>query len=249
VMVLLDDSFATIVKAIERGRAIYNNIRRFLIYLFTHNLGELFPIVFATLTGLPVVPLNALQVLSIDLGSDVLPALALGAEEPEPGLLDQPPRPRSERLMSRTVIGRFLFLGSIQAVGATASFYFALHAGGWHWGDPLSGTSHLYHQAITMTQAGIVFSQVFNGFAVRTDRQSVFTVGLFSNRRLVYAEALAVGIMLAISYWPPLQRLLGTAALPASWWAVPALFGVVALLAEELRKAIVRRRAKLRARR
>ena len=101
VMVLLDDSFATIVKAIEGGRAIYNNIRRFLIYLFTHNIGELFPIVFATLTGLPVVPLNALQVLSIDLGSDVLPALALGAEEPEPGLLEQPPRPRTERLMSR----------------------------------------------------------------------------------------------------------------------------------------------------
>jgi magnesium-transporting ATPase (P-type) len=191
VMVLLDDSFATIVKAIERGRAVYNNIRRFLIYLFTHNLGELFPIVFATLTGLPVVPLNALQVLSIDLGSDVLPALALGAEEPEPGLLEQPPRPRSERLMSRAVIGRFLFLGSIQAVGATASFYFALHAGGWRWGDPLSSSEHLYHQAITMTQAGIVFSQVFNGFAVRTDRKSVFAVGLFSNRRLVYAQGVA----------------------------------------------------------
>jgi magnesium-transporting ATPase (P-type) len=248
VMVLLDDSFATIVKAIERGRAIYNNIRRFLIYMFTHNLGELFPIVFATLSGLPVVPLNALQVLSIDLGSDVLPALALGAEEPEPGLLDQPPRPRNERLMSRAVIGRFLFLGSIQAVGATASFYFALYAGGWRWGDALSGSSHLYHQAITMTQAGIVFSQVFNGLAVRTDRQSVFTVGIFSNRRLIYAEALAVAIMLAISYAPPLQSLLGTAALPASWWLVPAGFGVVALIAEELRKAVVRRRARPRGR-
>ena len=144
VMVLLDDSFATIVKAIERGRAVYNNIRRFLVYLFTHNIGELFPIVFATLAGLPVVPLNALQVLSIDLGSDVLPALALGAEEPEPGLLKQPPRPRTERLLSRGVIGRFVFLGLIQAVGATASFYFALYEGGWRWGDPLSSSdAHL----------------------------------------------------------------------------------------------------------
>ena len=249
VMILLDDSFATIIKAIERGRAVYNNIRRFLIYLFTHNLGELFPIVFATLAGLPVVPLNALQVLSIDLGSDVLPALALGAEEPEPGLLEQPPRPRNERLMSRTVIGRFLFLGLIQGIGATACFYFALYAGGWHWGDPLSNSSHLYHQAITMTQAGIVFSQVFNGFAVRTDRQSVFSIGLFSNRPLVFAEALGVAIMLAISYVPALQSLLGTAALPAWYWAVPATFGVVALIAEELRKAIVRRRDKLRKRR
>jgi P-type Ca2+ transporter type 2C len=241
VMVLLDDSFATIVKAIERGRAVYNNIRRFLVYLFTHNIGELVPIVFATLTGLPVVPLNALQVLSIDLGSDVLPALALGAEEPEPGLLQRPPRPRDERLMSRAVIGRFVFLGLIQAVGATASFYFALYEGGWRWGDPLSTSQHIYHQAITMTQAGIVFSQVFNGFAVRTDRRSVFSIGLFSNRALVAAQALSVALMLAFSYAPPLQSLLGTAALPAYYWAVPAAFGVVALIAEELRKAYVRR--------
>ncbi len=242
VMVLLDDSFATIVKAIERGRAVYNNIRRFLVYLFTHNIGELFPIVFATLAGLPVVPLNALQVLSIDLGSDVLPALALGAEEPEPGLLKQPPRPRGERLLSRGVIGRFVFLGLIQAVGATASFYFALYEGGWRWGDALSSSDHVYHQAITMTQAAIVFSQVFNGFAVRTDRRSVFSIGIFSNRRLVAAQALGVGIMLAISYAPPLQSVFGTAALPAYYWAVPAAFGVVALLAEELRKLYVRRR-------
>jgi len=241
VMVLLDDSFATSVRAVELGRAVYKNIQRFLVYLFTHNIGELFPIVFATLTGLPVVPLNALQVLSIDLGSDVLPALALGAEEPEPGLLEQPPRPRSERLMSRAVLGRVAFLGSIQAVGATTSFYFALYAGGWRWGDPLSASSHLYHQAITMTQAAIVFSQVFNGFAVRTDRESVFTIGIFSNRRLVLAEAIGIAIMFAISYLPPLQSLLGTAALPAYYWTVPAAFGVVALVAEELRKAYLRR--------
>jgi magnesium-transporting ATPase (P-type) len=241
VMVLLDDSFATIVKAIERGRAVYNNIRRFLVYLFTHNIGELVPIVFATLTGLPVVPLNALQVLSIDLGSDVLPALALGAEEPEPGLLERPPRPRAERLMSRAVIGRFVFLGVIQAIGATASFYFALYEGGWSWGDPLTTSQHIYRQAITMTQAGIVFSQVFNGFAVRTDRRSVFSVGFFSNRPLVAAQALSVALMLAFSYAPPLQSLLGTAALPAYFWAVPAAFGVLALIAEELRKAYVRR--------
>ena len=82
--------------------------------------------------------------------------------------------------MSRGVIGRTLFLGLIQALGATASFYFALYSGGWHWGDPLSASSHLYHQAITMTQAAIVFSQVFNGFAVRTDRESVFAIGIFS---------------------------------------------------------------------
>jgi magnesium-transporting ATPase (P-type) len=141
------------------------------------------------------------------------------------------------------MIGRFAFLGLIQAIGATVGFYFALYAGGWAWGDPLSTSDHIYAQAITMTQAGIVFSQVFNGFAVRTDRESVFSVGLFSNRALVAAEALGVAIMLACSYAPPLQSLLGTAALPAHYWLVPAAFGVVALLAEELRKAVLRRRS------
>ena len=215
VMVLLDDSFATIVKAIERGRAVYNNIRRFLVYLFTHNIGELFPIVFATLAGLPVVPLNALQVLSIDLGSDVLPALALGAEQPEPGLLKQPPRPRTERLLSRGVIGRFVFLGLIQAVGATASFYFALYAGGWRWGDPLSSSEHIYHQAITMTQAAIVLSQLFNGFAVRTDRAACSRSGSSPTAPRRWQE-LVGGIMLSISYSPPFQSVFGTAALPAT---------------------------------
>ena len=150
--------------------------------------------------------------------------------------------------MSRALIGRFVFLGAIQAVGATFSFYFALYQGGWRWGDPLSGSSHLYHQAITMTQAGIVFSQVFNGFAVRTDRASVFSVGFLSNRLLVFAEALGVAIMLAISYAPPLQSLFGTAALPAYYWLVPAAFGVVALIAEELRKAYLRHRRPAEAR-
>ncbi len=240
IMVLLDDSFATIVKAIELGRAIYKNIRRFLVYLFTHNLGELFPIVFATLAGLPVVPLNALQVLAIDLGSDVLPALALGIEAPEPGLLDEPPRPRTERLMSGAVFQRFFFLGTIQALGATGSFFYALFAGGWQWGQPLTDAMPMYHQALTMTQAGIVFSQFFNGFAVRTDRTSVFSVGLLSNPFLVVAEFLSVGIMLAISYFPPLQTVFSTAALPWYYWSVPAGFGLVALWAEEARKAVAR---------
>jgi magnesium-transporting ATPase (P-type) len=146
--------------------------------------------------------------------------------------------------MSGALIRRFAFLGAFQAVGATMSFYFALVMGGWGWGDPLTTSSHVYHQAITMTQAAIVFSQVFNGFAVRTDVRSVFSIGLFSNRFLVFSQALGVGIMLAISYVPFLQGVFGTAALPAYYWLVPAAFGLVAFVAEELRKALLRRRAR-----
>ncbi|GEM_PF-3097895 len=124
-MILLDDSFASIVAAVELGRSVYQNIRKFLIYLFSHNLAELAPILVATLVGFPLVALSALQVLSIGLGSDVMPALALGAERPEPGIMDRPPRSPSERLFSAAVIRRFLFLGTIQAVGVVFLFLLA----------------------------------------------------------------------------------------------------------------------------
>ncbi len=92
VMILLDDSFASIVHAVELGRTVYANIKKFVLYLFSHNIGELMPFVFVSLAGVPLVPLTALQVLAIDLGSDVAPALALGTENPEPGLMNRPPR-------------------------------------------------------------------------------------------------------------------------------------------------------------
>ncbi|NUP38014.1 MAG: cation-transporting P-type ATPase, partial [Streptomyces sp.] len=111
VMVLLDDSFASITTAVRLGRSVYQNIRKFLIYLFSHNIAELMPILAATFAGFPLVPITAVQILAIDLGSDVLPALALGAEPPESDVMDRPPRSRRERLFSTAVMGRILFLG------------------------------------------------------------------------------------------------------------------------------------------
>ena len=100
-MILLDDSFASIIKAVEQGRGVYANVKKMITYIFSHNMAELFPFVFAALGGVALVPLRRLQVLSIDLGSDVLPGLALGTELPEPGVMKLPPRARSERLLSR----------------------------------------------------------------------------------------------------------------------------------------------------
>ena len=104
-------------------------------YLFSHNAGELFPFVFATLAGVHLVPLSALQVLSIDLGSDVLPALALGTERPEPGTMQRPPRPRGTKLLDSATLKRIAFLGSIQSVWAVIGFLYVLLSHGWHWGD------------------------------------------------------------------------------------------------------------------
>jgi P-type Ca2+ transporter type 2C len=240
VVVLLDDSFASIAAAIELGRAVYRNIQRFLVYIFSHNLAELAPILVATAVGFPLVPLSALQVLAIDLGSDVLPALALGAERPEADTMSRPPRPPSEHLFSWAVIRRFLFLGSIQSIGVVAAFFWKIHSA--HLGfDQFTASTPAYREAVTMTQAGIVVSQFFNSFAVRTERQSVLAAGLFSNPPLVAAGVLALGFMAAVSYVPVLQAVFHTAALSVVDWLVLVGFGALLLVADEVRKALHRR--------
>jgi P-type Ca2+ transporter type 2C len=246
VMVLLDDSFASIVAAVELGRSVYQNIRKFLIYLFSHNLAELSPILAATIVGFPLVPLTALQVLAIDLGSDVMPALALGAEPPEPGIMDRPPRAPSERLFSWAVVRRFLFLGTIQSAGVVFAFFWRIHSAHLAFSH-FTVTNHVYREALTMTEAGIVMSQFFNGFAVRTDEQSVFKVGLLSNLPLVAAEFVGVGIMSCISYLPPLQHVFHTTGLTKYDWLMLTTFGFALLVADEIRKFVHRSRRRLAA--
>jgi calcium-translocating P-type ATPase len=241
VMVLLDDSFASIAAAVELGRAVYQNIRRFLIYLFSHNVAELAPILVATFAGFPLVPLSALQVLAIDLGSDVLPALALGAERPEPGTMDRPPRPPAEHLFSWAVVRRFLFLGTIQSAGVVFAFFWRVHSAHLPFADFTAGNP-VYREALTMTQAGIVISQFFNSLAVRTDRESVLRAGLLSNPPLIGAGLLGLGFMAAVSYLPALQAVFRTAPLRLSDWLMLAGFGALLLAADEARKAWHRRR-------
>jgi magnesium-transporting ATPase (P-type) len=242
VMVLLDDSFASITTAVGLGRSVYRNIRKFLIYLFSHNIAELVPILAATFAGFPLVPITAVQILAIDLGSDVLPALALGAEPMEHDVMDSPPRPRRERLFSTAVMGRILFLGGIQALGVCAVFFWHIHASGIPYAD-FTKSDPVYREAITMVQAGIVVSQFFNALAVRTDRQSVFRAGLFTNPWLLAAGCFGIGLMAAISYAPPLRAIFNTAPLAAADWAVLAAFGALLLAAEEARKWVLRRRS------
>ncbi|MFI9201586.1 cation-translocating P-type ATPase [Streptomyces sp. NPDC053048] len=244
VMVLLDDSFASIAVAVRLGRSVYQNIRKFLVYLFSHNIAELVPILAATFTGFPLVPISAVQILAIDLGSDVLPALALGTEPPEPDVIQRPPRSRDERLFSTDVVRRFLFLGSIQAIGVCAVFFWRVNSAGIPY-SAFTSDNPVYREAITMTQAGIVVSQFFNALAVRTERQSVLRAGLFSNPRLLAAGALGIALMAAISYAPPLQAVFHTAPLSPADWAVLACLGLLLLVAEETRKWWLRRRKTL----
>ncbi|MEV5408802.1 cation-transporting P-type ATPase [Thermopolyspora sp. NPDC052614] len=241
VMVLLDDSFASIAAAVELGRSVYQNIRKFLIYVFSSNIGELAPIVVATLAGFPLVPLSAVQILAVDLGSDVMPALALGAEPPERGVMDAPPRSRRKTLFSLATLRRILFLGGIQAAGVIALFFWKIGGAGLPF-DAFTPDDPVYREAITLVHAGIVVSQFFNSLTIRSERDSVFAVGLLTNRNLLAAGALGISFMCAVSYWPPLQTLFNTAPLSLQDWALLLATGALVLVGDEIRKAVIRRR-------
>ena len=174
-MVLLDDNFASIVNAIEEGRAVYENIRKFLTYVLVHNVAELVPFLGFALFKIPLA-LTPIQALAVDMGTDSLTALGLGVERPAPRVMQRPPRPRSERLMNWPLARRaYLFLGLIEAAGAMAAFFFVLHAGGWRFGEELAPQDPLYLQATTACLSAIIVMQIVNVFLCRSASRSVFS--------------------------------------------------------------------------
>mgnify|MGYP005851896901 CR=1 FL=1 len=161
-LVLADDHFATIVNAIEEGRAVFANARKFLTYILTSNVPEIVPYLAFVLLRIPL-PLTVVQILAVDLGTDLLPALALGAERPDPDVMARPPRSRRERLLSTPLLLRaYGFLGPIQAAAAMAAYFAVLDAGGWTWGQTRAPSDPLYLRATTACLAAIVAMQVAN---------------------------------------------------------------------------------------
>ena len=240
-IILLDDNFASIVAAIEEGRSVYANIRKFLTYILTSNIPELIPYLAFALFRIPL-PLTIIQILAVDLGTDMLPALALGAEKPHPGIMKQPPRPRNKRLLSASILLRgYGFLGLMEAAAAMAAFFFVLKRAGWN-GHPLESNNPLYLQATTACLSAIIIMQIANIFACRSSVQSAFAFRLLSNRLILVGIAAELAIILIIVYTPWGNRAFGTAPIPASVWLFVAPFAVAMLALEEFRKWIVRRR-------
>jgi Ca2+-transporting ATPase len=234
-MVLTDDNYASIVAAVEQGRVIYSNIRKFVFYLLSCNLAEIVVIFTATLAGLPS-PLAPIQLLWLNLITDGAPALALGVERGDPDTMNQPPRPPTE-----PVIHRPMRLGIVVQTVAIASvtlvaFVYALQT---RPGDLI--------YAETMAFVTLSASELLRAFTARSERYSVFRVGLFANRTMVYAVASSFGLLLAVVYVPFLQPFFGTVPLAASDWAtiVPLLF--VPAIAAELTKWAQRTAARRRA--
>jgi len=237
-MILTDDNFATIVGAIKEGRTIYENIRKFITYIFSHETAEIIPFVLMVVLGIPL-PITVMQILAIDLGTDTLPALALGVGPSESDVMDRPPRSRKEGLLNRFVIIRgYVFLGLIEAVLVMSGYFWVLFSAGWSFGIDLSFSDPLYLKATTMVFAGIVMAQIGNLLGCQTTRTSAFKVGLFKNRWILRGIIFEVIVLLSIIYIPLLQNIFSTTALGLTEWLYLLPFIPIIFFAEELRKYI-----------
>ncbi len=241
-MALTDDNFATIVTAVRAGRRVYDNVRKFIVYIFAHATPEVVPFLLFALSGGQIpLPLTVLQILAIDLGTETLPALALGREPAEPGLMNRPPRSKKENVINATMLGRaWGLLGGVSVVLVLTGFFVTLLAGGWHFGADVSGGSSLHEtwqEATTMTFLGIVSCQIGTAFAARTQVASLRTVGVFSNRLLLWGIAFEIAFAAAVVVVPPLRHAFGTALPPWEHLMLLPFFPVAVWGVDELWRA------------
>ena len=250
-MVLTDDNYASIVSAIEQGRVIYNNIRKFVFFLLSSNIAEIMIIFLPTLAGLPI-PLTAIQLLILNLITDGAPALALAMEKGDPDVMQVPPRPKSESILNgpiRTgiliqtiaqttaVLGAFILglLWTAEAAGAAigGNWVQLLFSYNWEMVD--------IRTAETMAFATLTLCELFRAYTVRSERASVFSLGFFSNRWMQYAVGFSLLVLLAICLIPPLQPIFSTHYLTAVEWGVVLAFALIPAVTEEITKFFFRR--------
>jgi len=239
-MIVLDSNFASIVAAVEEGRTVYSNIRRFTTYVLASNMPELAPFIMFVMFKFPLA-LTIMQILAIDLGTDLVPALGLGAEMPEPGIMERPPRGPKEHLVNGWVLLRaYVWQGGLEIVLSLVAFFWAYLQRGWMPGRPMAMSGPDYVYATTMTLAGIVACQVGNVFCNRTHRQSVFKVGFFKNKLVLIGVLAEICLLLALIYVPFLEGVFGLTPLSLSDWGFLATFPVIMIALDEIRKLIMR---------
>lgn len=240
-LVLLDDNFSTIVAAIEQGRATFANTRRFLTYHLTDNVAELAPFVVWALSGgrFPLA-LGVLQVLSLDIGTDILPALALGMEAPSRALLEHPPQGR--HLLDRAVLMRaFGLLGPVEALVEMVAFVASMAALGWRPGLPFPGGSAVL-AASGAAFSAVVIGQMANAFVCRSASRWPGTLGWFTNRLLVYAVTAELALLLLFLHFRPLAMILGHGPPTVVGTACALLAFPAVVLVDALHKGILNRR-------
>lgn len=230
-VILLDDNFASIVAGIEEGRTIFANIKKFTNYVLVSNGPEIIPYLLFMLFPVPLA-LTVVQILSIDLCTDIIPSMALGQEKPDPTTMRQPPRDRRQGLMNfRLVLHSYGFLGLIEAAFSLSLFFWVLYAGGWVWGAELATNDPLYHSATGIALASIVLMQIGNLFG----RRSRFGLGIdreaFRNPLIIAGVTIEIVLSWAILYAPSINGILGTGPVDVqvylvAWLGVPLIFGM-----------------------
>ncbi|MBC7254970.1 MAG: HAD-IC family P-type ATPase, partial [Chloroflexi bacterium] len=228
-MVLTDDNYASIVAAVEQGRVIYSNIRKFVYFLLSCNIAEILIIFVAILANLSS-PLTAIQLLWLNLITDGAPALALGVEKGDPDIMDRPPRPPKEPVINRPMWAGIVVQSIVDAAVVLAVYIIGLQRFGY-----LEAIPH------TMAFATLSLVELLRVFPVRSERRPIFEIGLFSNRSMLYAVGVSFLLLLLVVYIPFLQPIFGTAPLGWAQWKVMLPLLVVPPVVAELIKWVIRR--------
>ena len=238
-MVLADDKFNTIVNAIREGRTIYGNLKKFTYYIFSCNIGELFTVFAAIIFSLPA-PVTATLILAVDLGTDVLPALALGVEPTEKDTMDRPPRNPKERIMEKGFILRYVYVGTFIGLIVTSVFLYQLYSYGWTWGEALERDSFTYMKGTSAALAILILIQMANAFNARSENISIFRIGIMKNLWLVGAITISILTMIAYTEIPFVQQFLRTTHLSLNEWGIVIAASLLILVVEEFRKLIIK---------
>ena len=234
-MVLLDDNFATIVDAVEEGRIVYDNIRKFVKYTMTSNAGEIWVMVLGPLLGMPL-PLLPLQILWVNLVTDGLPGLALAVEMPERDTMQRPPHPPKEHIFGRGMGLDIAWIGLLMGVVSLAMGY-------WYWA--FGSAVEVHWRTVVFTV--LTLAQMGNALATRSARDSLFQIGVFSNKTLIGSVALTFALQMAVIYWAPLQNIFQTTALTAGELVLCLALSTIVFWAVETQKLLVRWREASRA--
>ena len=243
-IILLDDNFASIVAGIEEGRTIFANIKKFTNYVLVSNGPEILPYLLYILLPVPL-GLNIIQILSIDLGTDIIPSMGLGQEPPASEIMDQPPRDLSQGLLTPgLIVHSYLFLGLLEGAWSLFLFFYVLVEGGWQYGVNLPTESALYRSATGITLATILLMQIGNLIGRRFSRRSGLDLGLFTNKLLLLGILVQIIFSWATLYYPPVQEVLHTGPVSTgvyalAWLGIPLIFGI-----DYLRKCFLQEKKK-----
>jgi magnesium-transporting ATPase (P-type) len=238
-MVLMDDSFSTIVTAIEEGRVIFANLKKFIFYIFSSNIGEVFTIFLALIIGLEA-PLSAILILTINFATDLFPALALGVEPAEKNIMKLPPRQADQKLMTTKFLHRILFTGCVIGLLVLLLYISRLILGGWTYGQAID--KNLYLQASSLAFIAMVMFQVTNSFNAKTENDSIFKANFFNNPKLIWANLSSVIIAVIIVELPFLQTFFRTSSLSLIDWGLILAGCILITIILELEKYQNRRK-------